>query len=171
MTYTFNSQSVLLQRQADTKLASSHGENDHAVATVPRWDANQEFIAMLNGYRRSGGLAQAREVASMCNSAKTCSCSLAQLADGIVKRDLISVGWQSRIWVPLFQFNRADMSLRDGLRNVLAELVVVFNAWDLALWFSQPNPWLINSTPADITALSIQDVMHAARAERYVAAG
>lgn len=170
MTYTFKSPSDPPQNLLDTR-AANDGEKNQVTASAPKWEANQQFIAMLNGYRRSGGLAQAREVASMCNSAQKCSYSLAQLADGIGQRDLISVGWQSRIWVPLFQFNRTDMSLRDGLRDVLAELVFVFNAWDVALWFSQPNPWLFNSTPADVMASSIQDVMHAARAERYVAAG
>lgn len=168
MTSTFITQSNPLRDLLNTRVAN-YGEEDRVATSALKWEANQQFIAMLNGYRRSGGLAQAREVASMCSNAE--NCTLAQLLAGCVNRELVSVDWQSRIWIPLFQFNRPNMSLRDGLRDVLAELAVVFNAWDVALWFSQPNPWLFDETPADVMALSMQDVMHAARAERYVAAG
>lgn len=168
MTYILDRQSSPLHRMVDTRVVS-YGEEDYAAATARQWEANRQFIAMLNGYRQSGGLAQAGEVASMCNQSGACPLSL--LADGVIKRDLISVDWQARIWIPLFQFNRPEMSMREGLRNVLAELVVVYNAWDVALWFSQPNPWLADNTPADTLANSAQDVLHAARAERFVATG
>lgn len=169
MTYQFDSPLASLQHRVDTPVAPSCGEDDHAGKTARKWEANHQFIAMLNGYRRSGGLAQAKEVASMCHRSGTGSLGL--LADGIVKRHLISIDWQSRIWLPLFQFNRPEMSLREGLRDVLAELVVACSAWDIAYWFSQPNPWLFHGAPADMLARSVQDVVHAARAERYVAEG
>jgi hypothetical protein len=58
-----------------------------------------------------------------------------------------------------------------GLENTLAELVVVYDNWQIANWFSQPNLWLADRTPADALAAAAPEVLHAARAERYAAAG
>jgi hypothetical protein len=136
---------------------------------VSEWRSNQQFIGMLNAYRPSGGLARAPEVAAICKSRGETAVSV--LADWIVKRKAVSFEWQSRIWLPLFQFNHVDMTLQPGLGDTLSELVEVYDDWEIANWFALPNPWLADCTPADTLVAAAPEVLNAARAERFVAAG
>jgi hypothetical protein len=166
----------------------SFGMADPVGRQVPTRESDAQFIAMLNVYRASGGLARAQEVAAMCRCAGT---GLGTLAQQIIERKVVCLEWQSRIWLPLFQFQRPGMTLLPGLGAVLSELVAIYDDWDIANWFSRPNPWLADCTPADALLGqectsppdANQSVMHrhrpgvasevlnAARAERYVAAG
>lgn len=130
---------------------------------------NTQFVGMLNAFRRSGGLARAPEVAARFSRQSASDTS--PLAGWIAKRQVISLEWQSRIWLPLFQFNPTGMTLRSGLDAVLAELVLLYDDWEVASWFSQQNPWLASATPADSLAVATTQVLHAARAERFVVAG
>jgi hypothetical protein len=57
------------------------------------------------------------------------------------------------------------------LKAVLVELVGVYDDWELATWFAQPNPWLADCTPADTLAVAAPEVLSAARAERFVEVG
>jgi hypothetical protein len=132
-----------------------------------QWQSNQQFIAMLNAYRCSGGLARAQELAAICKSHGEMR-SIA-LVDWIVNRKVISFEWESKIWLPRFQFNHVDMTLAPGLEETLAELVVVYDNWQIANWFSLPNLWLADRTPADALAAAASEVLHAARSERHVA--
>jgi hypothetical protein len=126
---------------------------------------NNQFVDLLNAFRRSGGLARAQEVAARFK--RQGITDISPLASWLVKREVISIEWQSKIWLPLFQFQPSGMSLRPGLSPVLAELVVVYNDWDVATWFTQPNPWLADATPADSLAAGATQVLDAARAERF----
>jgi hypothetical protein len=133
------------------------------------WQTNELFVDMLNAYRPSGGLARAQEVAAKCQSCL--GASTQTLANWVIGRKVICFEWQSKIWMPLFQFKLQDMTLQPMLGEVLSELVAVLDDWAVAHWFSQSNPWLAGATPADAWATSASEVMHAARAERYVALG
>lgn len=130
---------------------------------------NNQFVGMLNAFRRSGGLARAPEVEARLS--RQSASDMSPLAGWIAKRQVINLEWQSRIWLPLFQFNPTGMTLRSGLGAVLAELVQVYDDWEVASWFSQPNPWLASATPADSLAVATTQVHQAARAERFVVAG
>jgi len=133
------------------------------------WQTNQQFIAMLNAYWPSGGLARAQEVAAMC--AVPGRMPVSTLAGCIIRRQVVSLEWQGKIWLPLFQFVLADMHLQPGLSDVMAELVVALSDWEVANWFALPNPWLADGRPADLLLTAAPDVLNAARAERYVALG
>jgi hypothetical protein len=129
---------------------------------------NMRFVNLLNGFRESGGLARANEVASQFQRRSAQDISV--LGGRLVKRQAIGFEWQSKLWMPLFQFNPSDMSLRAGLAGILAELVVVYNDWDLARWFAKPNPWLSDGLPANALAVAAPQVLWAARAERSAVA-
>jgi hypothetical protein len=144
---------------ADPPLAQRRGE----------WQSDQQFIAMLNAYRPSGGLARAQEVASRCKPHGWTAVS--SLADWIIKRKVVCVEWQAKIWLPWFQFNPAAMTLQQGFGDVMSELVAVYDDWEVANWFAKPNPWLADCTPADSLANAAPEVLGAARAERFLAAG
>ncbi len=130
---------------------------------------NNQFVDMLNAFRRSGGLARAQEVS--CRFKSENSGAVSPLAGWIANRQVISLEWQSKIWIPLFQFNPSGMTLRAGLSAVLAELIKVNDDWCVATWFSQPNSRLAGATPADMLAASASQVLNAAFAERSAAAG
>jgi len=129
---------------------------------------NTRFVNLLNAFRDSGGLARANEVATQFERRSGQGTQV--LGDWLVRRQAIGFEWHSRLWLPLFQFNRGDLSLRPGLTETLAELVGVYNEWDLASWFAKPNPWLSEGLPADGLADSAPQVLWAARAERSAAA-
>lgn len=138
----------------------------------PSWQEghqDHQFVALLNSYRDSGGLARAPEVVALLN--RRGGTDLPTLASWIVKREVICLEWQSQAWLPWFQFNRLDMTQQPGLGPVLAELSPVFDPWELASWFAQPNAWLGDRTPAAMLGLDLQVVLNASRADRFIAKG
>lgn len=130
--------------------------------------ADNEFVQMLDGFRRSGGLARLQEVAELCE--RRGGPDIASLAACIARKQIICFEWQSEGWLPLFQFNPLDMTLRAQIQPVISELSCIYGAWDLAFWFSQPNPWLADRAPADALVSDLATVLQAARADRFVAA-
>jgi hypothetical protein len=71
----------------------------------------------------------------------------------------------------MFQFDMSNMSLRRGLPEVVEELSGVFDDWELASWFVQPNCWLHDAAPVDVIADDPAAVLRAARADRFIARG
>ena len=126
------------------------------------------FMGMLDAYRSSGGLARAQEIFTIYRAQN--GSDVATLARWIVKREVISFDWQSKVWLPLFQFNRVHMAPHAGLQPVLAILNPVFSPWEIALWFTQPNPWLEGCTPANSLETRTNAVLHAASADCLIAA-
>jgi hypothetical protein len=91
------------------------------------------------------------------------------LARWIVKREIVNIVWHSQILIPVFQFSPDDLQIRRVVRAALAELVGVFDDWEIATWFAQPNAWLHEQRPLDPTARDDDDVIQAARADRFIA--
>lgn len=125
---------------------------------------SQQFMGLLKAYRPSGGLLRAQDAAARCKPRG--GTDVPTLAGWMVHRQVISFEWLSRIWLPVFQFKRADMSRLSGLDEVLSELVQVYDNWQIARWFSLPSPLLAGARPADRLAAAAADVLKAARAER-----
>ena len=126
--------------------------------------ADHQFVAMLNFYRDSGGLARAQEVVGL---SRQCGGPDADtIARWVANRALVGFNWQAKTWLPLFQFNRFDMTPRPELGQVFSELTPVYDPWALAHWFAQPNAWLAQRIPADTLASNPSAVLQAARADR-----
>lgn len=130
---------------------------------------DHQFVAMLNSYRGSGGLAREQEVVALFK--RRYGPDRATLASWIVEREVICFEWQSQTWLPWFQFNRFDMAPQPELDQVFAELTSVYDPWELANWFARPNPWLADRTPVDTLVYDLPVVVHAARADRLIANG
>jgi hypothetical protein len=62
-------------------------------------------------------------------------------------------------------------SLRPGVRQVVAELAPVFDEADIAAWLAEPNAWLGGRAPLATMSTDTANVLRAARADRFVAAG
>ncbi len=127
------------------------------------------FDAMVGAYKTSGGTARADDLALLMEEKR--KGNFVSLARRIVSRDIFSFEWQSHLWVPMFQFHPHDLSIKQEVRRVVHELATVLDNWTLAQWFTQPNAWLKNRRPVDLVDSHFSDVLHAARADRFVAAG
>jgi hypothetical protein len=127
---------------------------------APQSCTDDKFVAMLNAYRGSGGLA--REENLLALSSRRCGLDADTLANWIAERQVIGFEWQSRTWLPIFQFNLFDMTLPPALGQVLAELIPVYDPWELANWFAQPNQWLADRVPADALEHDPSAVLQAA---------
>jgi hypothetical protein len=127
------------------------------------------FVALQNAYRSSGGLASGSELAARLHI--NGEGGYASLARWIVGHHVFSFAWHEDFWLPMFQFDPRDLSLRRGLRPVLAELVDVMDGWAMAAWFAQPNEALQGHSPVSVWASHWPDVFQAARLQRFVAKG
>ena len=137
---------------------------------APRLNAErQQFAQMLESYRNHGGLARVQEVLALFQ--RSGGPDVATFARWIVQRDVICFEWQDQTWFPWFQLNRLDMAPHPRLGLVFAELAPVYDHWELAYWFAQPNPWLVDCTPVQTLASDLSAVLYAARADRFIANG
>lgn len=130
---------------------------------------DDEFVAMLNAYRRSGGLARADEVVALLE--RRGGPGVSALARWIVEHSVISFEWQSQTWLPWFQFADPQRVPEPSLADVLAELTTVYDGWELAHWFVRPNSALAERRPVEALASDPAGVLHAARADRFVVHG
>jgi Protein of unknown function (DUF2384) len=148
-----------------------HGPGLNPCAHVHRPSAavDNTFVEMLAAYRGSGGLARADEVVALLERGGRAG--IATLARWIVERSVISFEWQQQTWLPWFQFQRADQQPDPAMRAVFAELGTVYDGWEMAHWFARPNSALGGSAPLQIIATEADAVLHAARADRFVAEG
>lgn len=127
------------------------------------------FDAMINAYKTYGGTARADDLALLLEEKNLGN--FVSVAKRIVSRDIFSFEWQNHFWVPMFQFNPKDMSIKQEVRRVAHELNAVLDNWTLALWFIEPNDWLKGRRPVDLVDRQFSEVLGAARADRIVAAG
>lgn len=140
-----------------------------APADSSAFPLDEQFIQMLDSYRGCGGLARAEEVLAWLEG--EVEQGLFRLARWIALRQVVSFEWQAQTWLPLFQFDRRDMSLRPALAPVVAELCGVFDAWELAHWFARPNSTLAGLTPAETLRDDPASVLQAARTDRFAIEG
>ena len=138
-----------------------------------RWtsdiQADHQFIAMLNAYRASGGLGRISDILQMLQR-HDASATLT-LARWILKRQVIFFEWRSITWLPWFQFRPGVTTPQPELAPVFAELAPVFDPWEMAIWFAQPNSWLAKCRPADSSQRDPIAVLLAAQADRFLAGG
>ncbi|XVJ70779.1 MAG: hypothetical protein HEQ39_15045 [Rhizobacter sp.] len=146
-------------------LPHHHHRQDDISATP----SSTGFTAMLQAYRATGGTARGDDLARLLQDRPNGGyVSLARL---IATRKVFSFEWRNTYWVPMFQFDLSDLSLRPGPQQVMGELNTEFDDWSLAVWFTQPNAWLHGDKPVDVLGTDLKAVIDAARADRFVAAG
>ena len=135
--------------------------------------ADHQFVAMLDAYRQSGGLCRTQELRELMAG----PCNVGGLDDAVLngwirRREVICFQWQANAWLPCFQFNRPGKTgqpqLRPQLQPVLSELTAVYDPWEIACWFTRPNPWLADRMPVNALVAHLPEVLNAARAERFI---
>jgi hypothetical protein len=145
--------------------ANRHGAHRPSMDDGPlsrRRDALADFSA-------SGGVIGGDELTRLLRSTSDQPISL--LAHWIVSREVLMLNIDSENYLPKFQFDFDDMTVRPGIREVIAELRAPFDDWELAQWFTRTNNWLDGRSPAEAIAANPADVLQAARAGRFVAMG
>lgn len=130
---------------------------------------DRQFLEMHRAFARSGGLAAGDEIARRLR--RRAEQPLSTIARWIVDRRIVCIEWQSQTLIPLFQLDLHDISPKPEVAKVVNELRDVFDNWELALWFAQPNAWLDGACPVDAIPLKPVDVLQAARGDRFVALG
>jgi hypothetical protein len=142
-------------------------EHSHDAVVRGGLDARDvTFIDMLRAFRRSGGLAREEDILErLVHGGST----MRARADDAAT--LICFEWDRKLWLPWFQFDRESLDLLPGPESVIKELAPVFDGWEMASWFAQPNLWLANCRPIDLLDASLLPVLGAARADRFIAGG
>ena len=130
---------------------------------------DRQFLLMHRAFSRTGGLITGDEVVQRMR--RHTQQPTSALARQIVNRDVVHIAWESQHLLPVFQFEPATMAVRPGITAVVSELADVFDDWCLALWFAQPNAWLGDAAPSDLVVDQANAVVHAARADRFIALG
>jgi hypothetical protein len=124
------------------------------------------FIELLNAYRSRGGLARASEVTARVVSRRPVG--IAWIEQCFAHRLLVSVIWHSMVWLPLFQFERSDMTLRDEVFRTCGELRDVMDDCEMAAWFVHPQCGLNHCSPLDMLDSRPELVVEAARREHFL---
>ena len=132
-------------------------------------DADARASEVLDAFRRTGGLMSGDELTFLLR-VRT-SQPISMLARWIVERRVVSFAWHGAYLLPMFQFDRADMTVRHLVSAVLDEFDGTFDDWDLATWFALPNAWLGDDAPVEVLLLDPYAVLQAARADRFIARG
>lgn len=127
-----------------------------------------DFVAMRSAYHAAGGFAGGDDLARLLEDCGRGSFS--GLARRIVAGDLFGFEWRQTFWIPMFQFTD-DLEVKPGLKAVLAELASEYDGRRLADWFVEPNAWLEERRPIDVLDAHPDEVLQAARADRFVATG
>jgi hypothetical protein len=130
---------------------------------------DRQFLEMCQAYGPHGGFATGDEVARRMRHKYDQPMSV--LARWIVRRGVLNLNWRSQILVPVFQFTDADMRVRPVVSDVIAELGDVFDDWEIASWFAKSNAWLHNERPVNVVDVDNEALLHAARADAFVARG
>jgi hypothetical protein len=120
-------------------------------------------------FRNHGGVAHANDVIDRMR--ERCDQPMSRLARWIAGRAIVSLELHGEVWLPLFQFDRDNCSIRPEADQVIATLTPAFDDWELASWFVEPNTWLDGKLPVHLILRNAASVLNAARADRFVVLG
>lgn len=140
-----------------------------SIGAIGGWQDELAFAALRLAYMAFGGLARGDDLGRvMADHGPSTFISMTKLfADG----EIFGFEWKGSTWIPMFQFGPADLSVKPESRRVRAELGEEFDGWTASAWFVEPNRWLAQRRPVDLLDSDVVAVLHAARVDRFVAAG
>jgi hypothetical protein len=128
---------------------------------------DRQYLDMSRAFETRGGWVSGDEMSRHLR--RHWDQPISVLANWVMNREIVNIVWHGRILVPVFQFSSEDLQIRPLVRAALAELVGVFDDWEIAVWFTQPNAWLHEQPPLDLVARGDNTVIEAARADRFIA--
>ena len=127
------------------------------------------FAALRAACQATGGLVRGDDLArTLWDRQRSDYVSLARL---IASGEVLSFRWHGSLWMPMFQFEPGELTIKPAPRQVLGEFGNVFDGWSVAVWFVQPCSWLDDRRPVDLLDGDLAAVLDAARADRFIATG
>ena len=162
-----------MQQTLTAPKAAPHGSalhvdpaHDESINELP---SSRGFAALLATFRATGGTAKGDDLA--CLLEHRCTGNFVVLARLIAASDVFGFEWRSTLWLPMFQFELRDLSIKPGAQLVMAELGASFDGWARAAWFALPNSWLGDRRPVDLMDTDLNEVLGVARIDRFIAEG
>lgn len=132
----------------------------------PQGQRGAELLATL---RHGGGVVTPDQLAALMRPHHDQPVSV--IARWLKQRAILSVGWRGQTFIPLCQFVAHTMQPREDFRCLLQELTDAFDDWELLFWLAEPNAWLDGQAPSLCLDQDFERVLHAARADRFIAKG
>ena len=140
-----------------------------SIGGIAGWQDALAFAAMCRAYESFGGIARSDALDRLlADHGPSTFISMTQF---FADQEILGFEWKGSTWYPMFQFAPGDLSVKSEPRRVRAELGRDFDGWAASAWFVEPNGWLAQRRPVDLLDSDIVAVLHAARVDRFVAAG
>lgn len=159
------------------RLPTTHGVTTVGVESMaepnnfgwPSLDLEHRATRAWQSFHDAGGIVTGDAYGALLRL--RCDRPVSVLARWIVDRRVVSLEAGGQLWLPLFQFDPATAAVREDVAPVIAQLINVFDALELADWFVSQNAWLGDATPLAMLASDAAAVMQAARADHFLLAG
>jgi hypothetical protein len=118
------------------------------------------FIALLEGFRSTGGTAPGEIVGRLLEEHQVANAvSLAKL---VYTDQVFGFEWRAKLWIPMFQFDAENLSLKATAQRVRSALPSPWHGWILASWFATPSAALDGCSPANMLDSDFDAVMRTA---------
>lgn len=118
------------------------------------------LAAMRAAYRASGGVACGDDLARLADLYANVDVTL--LARRVVAGRVFGFHWRQSFWIPMFQFDLRDLSIRTAPRRVVDVLAPAWDGWTMASWFARANARLNERRPVDLLDVDLEAVVAAA---------
>lgn len=135
-----------------------------ASASRPQMSAlpsSDGFLALIRAFFGSGGIARADELARMLQE-RNCGDYIG-LARLLAAEQVFGFEWRDTLWVPMFQFDPYNFSVKSSFEKVWRERAPTLKGWQFANWLATPNASLANRRPLDVLDLDCQAVLSVAK--------
>ena len=154
-------------------MRASARAGDHRV-TLPgqpevRHPSEPEFVSLCESCRSSGGIVGGDNLARLLEDRHVGD--FVSLGRCIASGEVFCFEWRGSTWIPMFQFEPIDLSIRSVFGPVISTLGRVLDGWELAEWFTRPNDLLNKLRPVDVLDSNPAGVVNAACAARLTVNG
>lgn len=122
------------------------------------------FVSMLMAYRASGGTLSGEELIPMLVDHR--QTNYAGAVSIIASRLVFSFTWRGKVWIPMFQFELHNLTIRPECHLILSELAKSFDEWGTATWFAHPNSRLNDRKPIDVLDADFHAVLGATGSDK-----
>ncbi len=124
---------------------------------------SHSFVGMLAAFRPTGGTARGDDLARLL--AEHQRGDFVSLARCMASGEIFSFCWRGCTWIPMFQFDLKDLSIRFRPLQIREELPGFYSGWEQAAWFARGHYLLDGRSPVDLLDSDFSRVIEAARCE------
>lgn len=118
---------------------------DDLIVDLP---TSRGFATLLSDCRRTGGTARSKVLARLPEDHGLGN--FVGLAGRIEAKEVFSFKWIGTRWLPTFQFDLRDLSIKPSAVQALSELGCIFDGWARVAWFAKPKCGLAHRRAADV---------------------